>query len=373
MYHLNILGCRGIPAAHGGFETFAERLALYLVNRGWTVSVYCQNERVDGPADGFVTEDSWNGVHRRHVFVKSRGALGTIEFDWKATRDVLDKPGIDLVLGYNTAVFQVLQMIRRRRVAINMDGIEWRRQKWSVPAKIWFYLNEWIGAHVGTELVADHPEIARHLATRGRNDAVMIPYGADEIAESDSAWLAEYGLEKNRYVMSVARIEPENSVLAMVRAFSRAPRGMKLLVLGQLTPQTNKYHRDVLAAASDEVIFPGGIYDGRKLSGLRFFCRAYLHGHTVGGTNPSLVEALGAGNAVIAHDNHFNRWTTGGEQWYFKTEDEFEQCLRDVLASEQLLLAAKESSRRRFRNAFQWDAVLHSYESLLTRMVEAAA
>lgn len=267
--HLNILGCRGIPAAHGGFETFAERLALYLVEKGWSVTVYCQNDHA--PGDVALSADVWNGVCRRHIGVGTKGALGTIEFDWKATKDVLDKPGIDLVLGYNTAIFQILQLIKRRQTVINMDGIEWRRQKWSLPAKIWFFANEWIGSRVGTKLIADHPEIARHLLTRGRRDAVMIPYGGAKVTCADRELLKNYDVSPDNYFISVARIEPENSILTIVRAFSRNPRGMKLIVLGQLLPDTNQYHRLVMEAASDEVVFPGGIYDANRLSALRFF------------------------------------------------------------------------------------------------------
>ncbi len=131
---VNILGCRGVPAAHGGFETFAARLAPYLVRHGWDVTVYCQ-EDVEPGASYAIHSDSWEGVHRRHVPVRRGGPAGTIEFDWRATADVQKRAGVDLVLGYNTAVFCARSRLGGRRQLINMDGIEWKRAKWSAVAK----------------------------------------------------------------------------------------------------------------------------------------------------------------------------------------------------------------------------------------------
>ncbi|MGL4315968.1 MAG: DUF1972 domain-containing protein, partial [Pseudomonas sp.] len=169
---LNILGTRGVPAQHGGFETFAESLAVFLVKRGWAVTVYCQEE--DGAAPW---ESEWQGVRRIHIPVKGQGALGTIVFDWRATWHALSQEGLFLTLGYNTAAFNLLQRLKRQVNVINMDGIEWRRDKWGIIAKTWFWLNERIGCWVGNHLVADHPQIKTHLATRvSENKITMIPY-----------------------------------------------------------------------------------------------------------------------------------------------------------------------------------------------------
>lgn len=355
---LNILGIRGIPASHGGFETFAERLALYLTQKGWDVTVYCQSEGGAGKS-----EDLWRGVRRRHMGAAG-GWLGTIEFDLKATLDVLGRPGIDLVLGYNTAVFQIAERLCGRYVLINMDGIEWRRAKWSRFAKLWFYVNERIGVRVGNKLIADHPDIARHLERGTRKRAFMIPYGADEVVGGDARILQPFEVDPCRYLITVARVEPENSILDIVMAFSRKSRGVKLVVLGRLEA-ANEYHNKVLAAASDEVVFPGAVYQKETLSALRFFAKAYVHGHQVGGTNPSLVEALGAGNAVIAHDNVFNRWTTEDEQVYFSDTDTCEECIERVLEDDDLVQSLAVKSRKRFADVFRWQAILEQYESLL--------
>ena len=153
---LRVLGTRGVPAAHGGFETFAERLALHLAARGWRVVVYCQQEGL-GP----LRVDSWQGVERVHIAVPGSGPRSTIDFDWRATRHAAAHGGLCLTLGYNTALFCALLRLRGVPNLINMDGIEWSRAKWGPAAKAWFWLNDWAGCLLGNHLVADHPEIKR--------------------------------------------------------------------------------------------------------------------------------------------------------------------------------------------------------------------
>ena len=360
---LTILGTRGIPAKHGGFETFAEQLAIYLSSKGWEVTVYCQKD-----SSGDITTSTWQGIRLTHIPVTHSGAVGTIIFDWKATYHALSQKGLFLTLGYNTALFNLLQRLKGQTNIINMDGIEWHRDKWGAIAKTWFWLNERAGCWIGNHLVADHPKIKAHLATRvNAKKITMIPYGGDDIIDADSRLLAPYGVESGKFSVIIARPEPENSFLEMVRAFSRSTRNHKLVVLGNFTPDSNSFHRQVMDAAGDEVIFPGAIYEAAVVQALRFYCRFYLHGHRVGGTNPSLVEAMGAGCAVIAHDNHFNRWVAGPNAAYFKDESacaaQFDHLLTDDAVVEQM----KAASRARFHERFTWGHVLREYEELLTQ------
>ncbi|MNF36674.1 hypothetical protein D3C84_175750 [compost metagenome] len=358
---LTILGTRGIPAQHGGFETFAEKLSLYLVNKGWTVTVYCQ---VDG--EGTITESSWEGINLVHIPVNHPGALGTIMFDWHATRHALLQDGMFLLLGYNTAIFNLLQRIKGQTLLVNMDGIEWHRDKWGLIAKTWFWLNERAGCWIGNHLVADHPSIKDHLATRvNRQKITMIPYGGDEVSNADISLLNRYDLTPDQYSIVIARPEPENSFFEMVTAFSSKIRDHKLIVLGNFQPSTNPYHKRVMDAASNEVIFPGAIYETAVVQALRYYCRLYLHGHRVGGTNPSLVEALGAGCAVLAHDNPFNRWVTGPDTAFFKDEVECSSLLDKLLKDDNSIESMKNSSRTRFKSSFTWQHILSEYELLL--------
>lgn len=359
---VRILGIRGIPASHGGFETFAEQLALHLVGCGWRVTVYCQE---DGSAP--ISEDTWQGIHRVHIPVAQEGPRGTIVFDWKATKHAAAYDDLCLTLGYNTAVFCGLLRAKRVPNLINMDGIEWARAKWGRVAKTWFWLNDWAGCWLGNHLIADHPEIKRHLGSRVSDKKItVIPYGGERIESADVAPVTALGLEPGRFLTVIARPEPENSIFEAVRAFSRRPRGQVLAVLGNYD-ESNAYHRAVKAAAGPEIRFLGAIYDKAVLRSLRFHSSAYVHGHQVGGTNPSLVEALGAGNAVIAHDNRFNRWVAGDGGVYFKDADECAALFDTLLATPQQLDAMRVASRGRHQEQFTWERVLAEYETLLLR------
>jgi glycosyltransferase involved in cell wall biosynthesis len=366
VWHVVIAGTRGIPAAHGGFETFAEHLALYLVNRGWRVSVFCQAD-MSGADDG----GNWYGISRVVIPVAKCGALGTIVFDWKSTLTAVRSADIVLVLGYNTAIFSLLYRLKKIPNVINMDGIEWKRAKWRWWQRAWLYGNERIAGLLGTRLIADHPGIREHLSRGwlGRRDIEVIPYGADLIESADVAPLCALGLVSRGYLLVIARPEPENQILEIVRGFSARTRGIRLVVLGYFDPEVNSYHATVLAAASNEVTFPGAIYDKATVASLRFHALLYVHGHTVGGTNPTLVEALGAGSAVLAHDNFFNRWVAGDGAAYFISEADCSHRFDELLSDRDRLDKMRVWSRKRFAEQFQWDDVLGKYERLLANLV----
>lgn len=360
--HLIILGIRGVPAAHGGFESFAEKLAPWMVQNGWKVTVYCQ-----GSDTGKRYEDMWEGCRRIHIPVSREGAVGTIEFDVKSTLDAVKQKGLLLTLGYNTGFLSVYARLRGRFNLINMDGIEWRRDKYTRPQQIYLWLNERMAAASGNVLIADHPEIARHHAEHAKPAKIqMIPYGSDRVERADEALLAVHGLERDKFFTVIARPEPENSLLEIVRAFSRKPRGVKLMVLGKYS-QDHPYQASVLNAASDEVVFPGGIYEKPMLHALRLYSLAYVHGHTVGGTNPSLVEALGAGNAVIAHANPFNRWVAGDAGRYFADEDGCEAAMEALIAAPDVAAQMRAAARARWQEAFTWERILGDYQALIER------
>lgn len=358
--HLSILGTRGVPASHGGFETFAERFALHLRDRGWRVTVYCQAD--EGPSDS--VEDEWQGI-RRVTFTSDAGAVGTMKFDWRCVRHAMHQRGVMLVLGYNTAVFSALLRLTGHTVLTNMDGIEWKRAKWPWHGRIWLYLNEWVGALTSTKLIADHPEIAKHLARRRtKQDIVMIPYGADAITEARTEPLEALGLRSGGYFLSIGRIEPENNILPMIRAYMKRPRDLTFVCLGKLSPETNPYHAEVIATGQDRVVFPGAIYDAATVKALRFHAAAYCHGHSVGGTNPSLVEALGAGSAVVAHDNVYNRWVAGPGQLYFADPDQCDEAFSTIERGGSALSDARKSASIQFDQGFRWQPVLEAYEAL---------
>ena len=357
---LLILGTRGIPASHGGFETFAERLALFLVEQGWHVGVYCQEE-VERVETRF-RSSLWRGVEQISVAVSSTGPRATLEFDWHCVRDAASRSSVCLVLGYNGAIFLPYLRLKNCKIITNMDGIEWQRPKWNIGVRAWFWLNEWIAAWSSHRLIADHPRIAAHLASRrSRNVTSMIPYGGDLISAAPESCIRDLGLEPDSYFVSIARIEPDNSILQIVEAFSRRRRGAKLVVLGDID-NSIPYHRAVRAAAGDEVVLTGAIYDKVTVEALRFYARAYLHGHMVGGTNPSLVAALGAGNAIIARDNEFNRWTAGDAAFYYKSVDDCDSLIDRLLRDNEAVAHLQSVAKVRAVSHFAWSDVLTAYE-----------
>lgn len=361
MKSIRILGTRGIPAKHGGFETFAEALSFYLVTKDWQVTVYCQQD-----GGNVVSEEIWRNIRLVHIPVKTLGPLGTIIFDWKSTLHASKENGIVLTLGYNTAMFGLIYRLRGIVNLINMDGIEWHRQKWTPMQKAWLYLNERCACWFGNHLVADHPEIkAHHSKHVPPNKITMIPYGANFIVHADAASLASFRLAPSQYAIIIARAEPENSILEVVEAFSSKHRGIFLVVLGLYEPEKNAYHRKVMDAAGNEVRFLGPIYDKPTVNALRYHARLYIHGHTVGGTNPSLVEALGASLPVLAHDNKYNRWVTGGGGRFFLSADECAQQLDNILNDDAILAQMKMQSTKRFHDEFEWPNILKQYDSLL--------
>jgi glycosyltransferase involved in cell wall biosynthesis len=295
-------------------------------------------------------------------------------FDWKCIRHAMREKGVALTLGYNTGVFNVLYRFSDMRNIMNMDGIEWIREKWSRSAKLWFWFNEWAGARVANHLVADHPEIGGHLSRHTAQKKIsVIPYGADVVNSAPVNPVQKYSLSPKGYYLLIARPEPENSILEIVRAYSLRERGVPLVILGNYKREGTRYQNSVLDAAGPEIQFLGAIFDRDVVKSLRFHARAYFHGHRVGGTNPSLVEALAAGNAVIAHDNRFTHWVAGDGARYFRSLDDIDIIVDSLNTNPAQLLGMEAASRKRHREAFTQEKVLTAYENLLLRFAPAGS
>lgn len=357
---VRILGTHGVPAAYGGFETAAENVARYLVRKGWRVVVYCQL-----PGTGPITEDTWEGMERVNIPVDLPGWRGTSKFDAISIRHACRFRDICLTFGYNTGVYNWRQRLKGIPNIINMDGIEWSRKRWGFAKQAILYVNERFAAAYGNHLIADHPVIETYLHTRAPARKIStITYGADPIEDAPTAPVEALGLSPKGYFTLIARPIPENTILEIVQGFSRRPRGYKLVLLGSYL-DSDDYHRAVRAAASDEIVFPGAIYEPERVKALRFHGLGYFHGHTVGGTNPSLVEAMAAHNPVIAHDNAYNRWVAGDAAVYFTDADSFAGRLDAFLADPAMVARMSKAAKARYEQEFTWDHVAGQYEQLL--------
>ena len=363
-YSLQVLGTYGIPNNYGGAEQFIEMLAPFLVEEGWKVRVFCQ---IPGDESFHIT--NWNGVELYHVPGKGTGPKSTIDYDIRCMRYALKSKMPILTMGYNTAFLNLLPRLFRIPNVIQMDGIEWKREKWGKFAKALFYVNERCGCYFGDHLIADHPEIKTFLTTRTRAEKIsVLCQSAMYYEEPNLAQIESLGLSPKSYLTLVARVVPENQILEIVRAFSRRKRNIKLLVLGRYE-ESNPYAKQIREAASDEVVFPGPIYQP-QVGSLRYYTLGYLHGHTVGGTNPSLLEAMHSHNPVIAHNNKYNRWVAGEGAMYFDTEDDLDQLLTTFLSSPQKQKEMAEASKQRFQEQFSYEYSLGTFRDMLVREID---
>lgn len=360
---VRILGTHGVPAAYGGFETAAEQIGLYLADRGWRVIVYCQVE-----GDGPIHTDHWQGLERVQIPESRPGWRGTSSFDLKSVRHAVRDRGPDdvwLTFGYNTGALNLAPRFRRIPNVVNMDGMEWTRRRWGVVKQGILLGGERFAGFLGDVIIADHPEIATYLRRHfGKKRVVTIAYGAHAVDAAPIEPLSAFGLTPGNFATVICRPIPENSLEEIVTAWSRSPRGIPLVVLGNFD-ESDAYHRRVLAAASDEVLFPGAIYDQSIVRSLRLHSRLYVHGHTVGGTNPSLVEAMAASNAVVAHRNKYNTWVAGEGARYFDDVDSLAATLDVLVDDVDTLRSMQRRSRERFEAEFTWSHIGDQYEQAL--------
>ncbi len=356
-----ILGTRGIPARYGGFETFAEKLAVGLTELGHQVTVFCEGGKSSKPA-------TFQGVELRYCSSPALGPLQTILYDVKCLW--ASRQGFDIIymLGYGAAPFCMIPRLWGTKVWINPDGLEWARAKWGSVARLYFRLMEWATVRVANRVIADSKAIAESLAGRhGELQAcTVIEYGC-EVIESPPAidLLSQWNVDSGTYYLVVCRLEPENHVLEILQAFQRSRSSKELIIVGNhLSP--SPYAAQLRAVKDPRIRMIGSVYAELLLTSLRYHSFAYIHGHSVGGTNPSLLEAMGCGNLIFAHDNPFNRETLGACGRYFVSASELTQAIDDSEGGADGLSHLKEDARQRARDRFQWKDIVSRYESLLT-------
>jgi glycosyltransferase involved in cell wall biosynthesis len=363
---LAILGCRGIPAQYGGFETFAEQLATRLVMMGVDVTVFC-------PTDTPRAEVIYRGVTLRYI--RSRPLRQFSEVIWDVDCFWAARRGFDVVymLGVGAGFAAWIPRLFGTTVWINSDGVEWKRAKWSHAQRVYLALAEGLSVLFASRIIADAEAIAMYLRTRYRGLKRMstIAYGADLPASSQKLSLIEdWDLKSDNYYLVVCRLEPENHVLEIIEGFVRSKSPVPIAILGN-TANPNHYVRQLLAYQSDYVRFVGAVYEKEKLAALRLYARAYMHGHSVGGTNPSLLEAMACSNLVIAHDNPFNREVLGESGLFFETPDQLASIVSAVDEGRVDVETRRRRSRDIISSRYRWDQIAEVYFGLLCNAVGA--
>jgi len=359
---LAILGTRGIPARYGGFETFAEKLAIGLCERGFDVTVFCEFVESSAP-------ETFQGVRLRYIPTLSVGPLQTILYDLRCLWAARGEYDFVYMLGYGAAPFCLIPRLWGTEMWINPDGLEWARAKWGLVAKTYFRLMEWTSLRVANRIIADAEAIASSLSSRhGKlRSCTVIPYGCEVIdVPPRPEPLSEWSLAPQDYYLIVCRLEPENHVLEILKAFQRSHSNKQLLVVGNYLNGTS-YVSQLRTVKDPRIRMIGTVYDPGKLTCLRYHSFAYMHGHSVGGTNPSLLEAMGCGNLIFAHDNPFNRETIGLCGLFFKNIHELTQLIDWADEGDVKLLQLKEASKSRARDHFSWSDIVSSYVGLLKR------
>jgi glycosyltransferase involved in cell wall biosynthesis len=366
-----ILGTRGIPAEYGGFETFAEQLSVQLVQRGFEVTVYAESDRGDEKVR------VWKGVNVQPVPVPRWGPASVIGYDVRCLWHARRRFDLVYMLGYGAAFACFLPRWYGISMWINVDGIEWARSKWGWLARSYLRTMEWVASRTATRIIADAQAIAdrfRRLYPRGATCSYLA-YGAPVVpepsagSESHALILTTQGLQHDSYFLVVARLEPENHVLEILQGYQlyrQCGGNLPLAIVGDNTRAT-PYCQVLRASQVTGVKFLGAIYDANTLQTLRLGARAYVHGHSVGGTNPSLLESLGCGNVVIAHDNPFNREVLGDDGAdYFRQPNEIAYAMKAIAHMPQVVLHQRMQAAREIVTArYTWENITNQYEKLL--------
>jgi glycosyltransferase involved in cell wall biosynthesis len=357
--NIGILGTRGIPNHYGGFEQFAEHLSYGLVQRGHDVSVY--NSHLHP-----YKENYWNGVriiHRKDMEHKW-GTAGQFIYDLNCINDAR-KRNFDILLhlGYTSDSIWYWRWPRQTINMVNMDGMEWLRTKYSKPVKRFLKWAESLAAKHAQVMVADSPGVQEYISSKYGRKPTYIPYGADPFTDPDISRLIKYHLLPGQYSLMITRMEPENNVEMIIDGHLASGQTNPLFVIGNIT---NNYGKYITAKYNDQprIKFSDAIYDQAELDNLRYYCSLYFHGHSVGGTNPSLLEAMACGCRIAAHKNQFNRAVCRDEAHYFPSVEEVTRIINTPMAATKLL-QWKNLNMEKLRTIYTHERITDAYENLM--------
>lgn len=360
-----ILGTRGIPNEYSGFEQCAELVSVGLVKKGHEVTVYNTHFHT-------YKKDSFKGVKIIHKYSPEKflGAAANFYYDYFCLRDACKKRDFDIILelGY-ASVAPFLTVFRKRPlIAVNMDGLEWKRSKWSPRVRKLMKNLEALAVKKADYLVADNLGIQNYLEKTYSAPSFFVPYSTTLFDNPDERKLLEYNLKANAYHLVIARLEPENNTEMIIKGFLQSSSNCKLAIVGNTNTKFGTYLAETYGENS-RINFLGGIFNRDHLDNIRHYSNLYFHGHCVGGTNPSLLEAMASNTYIVAHDNEFNRNVIGDESAFFSDID----GVTDILNNEVVHRSKKTSANIIYRSLIKAnytdDVIIAKYEEIFEEML----
>lgn len=363
---IGIIGCRGIPNRYGGFEQFAEKLSVGLVKQGHRVWVYNSHNHP-------CRDPRWQGVHRLLCYDPEYlfGQAGQFIYDWNCIRDSRRR-GFDIILqlGYTSSSVWHRQLPAGPVVVTNMDGLEWQRSKYSRPVRRFLKHAEKLAAVHSHALVADSEAIREYLQQEYSLPSTFIPYGADVVENTGADHLTKYDLKAGGYYLVIARLQPDNHIEEIIRGHAASGTPHPLVIVGNTQ---NGYGRRLKRKYAGKTNKPGSIrfldsiFDQSTLNCLRRHGRLYFHGHSSGGTNPSLLEAMAASAPVCAHDNMFNHAVLGDDAIYFTCHGDVARCIQQEIppGKKQAIVTGNIN---KIKSKYHWKKVIGDYHNLFTQL-----
>lgn len=364
--HVAMIGTRGVPARYSGFETAVEEIGSRMVDLGYRVTVYCRSQ--PGAEDPGPTYRGMDRVELPSVRTKT---LETLSHTAVATLAIVARPRPDAVFMFNAANAPLIPALRARGipVATHVDGLEWRRAKWSGLGQSYYRRAESMAVRWSDALIADAQGIADYYRTEFDAPTELLPYGAPILAGLDADRLEEMGLRPGGFHLVVARFEPENHIDVIVTGYRRSNAALPLVVVGS-APYASEYIQHVrsLAEGDDRIRLVGPVWDQELLDALYAHCATYLHGHSVGGTNPSLLRAMGAGAPVIGFDVVFNREVVGDELPVFDSPESVAARVEWAEGNVGWMRDHGLAGQQRAAERYRWDDVARGYADLADRL-----
>ena len=359
--HVAMVGTRGVPAQYGGFETAVEEIGRRLAADGHRVVVYCRN-----PGQ---SQTEHLGMELVNLSAMRKRSLETLSHTGLSVSHALrHRPDAAVLFNAGNAPYIPLLKAARIPTAVHVDGLEWKRAKWQGFGARYYRWAERAAARSGLPLIADAQGIADHLRVTYGADSHVIAYGAP-ILDPASDRLAELGLTRGAYHLVVARLEPENHVDVVVRGYAESGSPHPLVVVGS-APYGDAHVAEIRAAAGEsDTRFVGAVWDQDLLNELYAGSLSYLHGHSVGGTNPSLLRALGCAAPVTAFDVNFNREVTAGNARFFEDPASVATAIRADDQDPDGAAARGAEGQRHAAATYRWDDVAEAYLELLSGMV----